>query len=109
MKKSTLTLTLALSACALTTKAQQNLTESKLTDNWFIGISGGVYEPTAGSSFFGDMRPAIKLEIGRYLTPVSVCLQVYKQVSMIIMATTVLIYFQATKAEMQPLTIRMRD
>lgn len=70
MKKSTLTLTMALSVCAITANAQENLTGSKLTDNWFIGISGGVYEPTAGSKFFGDMRPSIKLEVGRYLTPV---------------------------------------
>lgn len=57
-------------AVTVAANAQKTYEGSKTTDNWFIGLSGGVYEPTAGTSFFGDMRPAVKLEIGRYFTPV---------------------------------------
>lgn len=69
MKK--LTITLALGALMATaTHAQVTVEGSKLTDNWSIGINGGVLTPTTHHAFFGSMRPTFGLEIGKQLTPV---------------------------------------
>jgi outer membrane protein OmpA-like peptidoglycan-associated protein len=48
--------------------AQTTVQGSKLTDNWFIGIDGGIYSKvkTPGR----NIRPVAGIKIGRYLTPV---------------------------------------
>ena len=53
----------------LCASAQNATINSKFGDNWFIGIGGGVYEPTVGQSVFADMRPEVNFELGRYFTP----------------------------------------
>ena len=53
----------------LSASAQNATVNSKFCDNWFIGIGGGVYEPTVGQSVFSAMRPEVNFEIGRYFTP----------------------------------------
>lgn len=59
----------ALCAATLTASAQTTVKGDKFFDNWFIGINGGVYEPTVGQNVFGDMRGMIGLELGRWFTP----------------------------------------
>lgn len=65
-------LLLSVAACALASvsSAQQIYEGSKLSDNWFVSVGAGGYVPTVGANFFPDMRPAMKLEVGRYFNPV---------------------------------------
>lgn len=58
-------------ACALvlTASAQSAVKGNKFTDNWTLGLSGGVITPTVNHAFFGSMRPTIALELTKWLTP----------------------------------------
>ena len=67
MKK--ISLIVALATMALGANAQNATVNSKFADNMFVSLQGGVYEPTIGQSVFGDMRPVVRLEIGKYFTP----------------------------------------
>lgn len=67
MKK--ISLMVALATMALSASAQNATVNSKFADNMFVSLQGGVYEPTVGQSVFGDMRPAVRLEIGKFFTP----------------------------------------
>lgn len=60
----------AVCAAVLTAGAQTTVKGSKLTDNWTLGISGGVITPTVNHAFFGSMRPTIALEATKWITPV---------------------------------------
>ena len=68
MKKITLAIAMIAGVCGA--NAQTSYEGSKFTDNWSIGLQGGVYEPTMGQSIFKDMRPAINLELQKQITPV---------------------------------------
>ena len=57
-------------ASVCSANAQTSYVGSKFTDNWSIGLQGGVYEPTMGQNIIKDMRPAINLEIQKQITPV---------------------------------------
>lgn len=48
----------------------QTVTESKSSDNWYIGINGGVAWKTTGNSWLSNLNPNAGLRIGRYFTPV---------------------------------------
>jgi OOP family OmpA-OmpF porin len=48
----------------------QTVTESKTTDNVYIGINGGVATKTTGHSWMKGLDPNAGLRIGRYFTPV---------------------------------------
>lgn len=48
---------------------QTTVRDSRLTDNWYLGISGGVSVPTTGYSWTNNLNPVGGLRIGRYLTP----------------------------------------
>ena len=61
--------TLALCATMLAASAQNAVKGNMFTDNWTLGISGGVITPTTGHAFFGSMRPTITLELTKWLTP----------------------------------------
>ncbi len=67
MKK--LVLMFAAATVAASVSAQA-LTESKTTDNWYIGINGGVATKTTQNSWLGNLNPNAGLRIGRYFTPV---------------------------------------
>ena len=67
MKK--IVMTLAALAVAATVSAQA-LTESKSTDNIYIGVNGGVATKTVGSNWLKNLNPNAGLRIGRYFTPV---------------------------------------
>lgn len=71
MKKMTLALTAML---MVTTAVAQHagkttLAESKITDNWYIGVNAGVSAPTTHYSWVNNLNPECALRIGRYLTP----------------------------------------
>ncbi|MCR4768668.1 MAG: OmpA family protein [Bacteroidaceae bacterium] len=67
MKK--ISLIVALATMALGANAQNATVNSKFADNMFVSLQGGVYEPTIGQNVFADMRPVVRLEIGKYFTP----------------------------------------
>lgn len=69
MKKATF-LTMALAAMTMTANAQNAYEGNKLTDNWYIGIKGGVTTPTTHSAFWPNMRAKTGIEIGKQITPV---------------------------------------
>lgn len=60
--------------CLLTAEqmAAQETTirDSKMCDNWYIGVNGGSSAKTTGKFMFNKMNPFGSLRIGRYLTPV---------------------------------------
>lgn len=67
MKK--LLLTAAICAATVSANAQTTVKGSKFLDNWFVGVNGGVYEPTRGQNMLADMRPLVGLELGKWFTP----------------------------------------
>ena|SRR5574344_98127 len=67
MKK--LVLFLAAAAMAVSVSAQ-TVTESKITDNWYVGVNGGVATMTTGHSWMKNLDPNAGLRIGRWFTPV---------------------------------------
>lgn len=62
--------TLAVAAMAAQTMSAQTVEESKLTDNWYIGVNGGINAKTTHTAIFKNLNPSAGLRIGRNLTPV---------------------------------------
>lgn len=48
----------------------QTVTESKVLDNVYVGINGGVATKTTGHSWMSGLNPNVGLRIGRNVTPV---------------------------------------
>ena len=48
----------------------QTVTESKTSDNWYVGINGGVAWKTTENSWLSNLNGNAGLRIGRYFTPV---------------------------------------
>jgi len=67
MKKLVLMLTAASMAASV---SAQTLTESKTSDNWYVGINGGVATKTTHFSWLKNLDPNAGIRIGRYFTPV---------------------------------------
>lgn len=63
-------LVLAVATIAAQAMTAQTLTESKFTDNWYIGINGGMNAKTTHTSIFNNLNPSAGLRIGRNITPV---------------------------------------
>lgn len=62
---------LMFAATALTASVSaQTVTESKLFDNIYVGINGGVATKTTGHSWLGDLNPNAGVRIGKNITPV---------------------------------------
>lgn len=62
---------LTFAAAALTASVSaQTVTESKLLDNIYIGVNGGVATKTTGHGWLGDLNANAGLRLGRYITPV---------------------------------------
>jgi outer membrane protein OmpA-like peptidoglycan-associated protein len=57
-------------AIAATTVSAQTVTESKTTDNWYIGVNGGLGSETTHTAIFKNLNPTAGIRIGRYFTPV---------------------------------------
>lgn len=61
----------ALCIVTWTADAQNLISSSKFTDNWSVGVNGGVVSPMhAPNSFFKDMRATTGVELNKQLTPV---------------------------------------
>lgn len=69
MKKTILAAILMAGAGALASNAQI-VEQPKFFDNWQIGLDGGVVTPMSNQAFFGSMRGAAGLHIGKQITPV---------------------------------------
>lgn len=54
---------------AISLSAQTTVRDSKMTDNWFIGVNGGASVKTTGDFVFNKFNPFGSFRIGRYLTP----------------------------------------
>lgn len=54
---------------AITMNAQ-TVEKSRFTDNWSIGLKGGVTTPFAHSPFWGDMRGIFGIELKKDITPI---------------------------------------
>lgn len=62
---------LMLAVTALTASVSaQTVTESKIFDNIYVGINGGVATKTTGHSWLGDLNPNAGVRIGKNITPV---------------------------------------
>lgn len=48
----------------------QTVEESKLGDNWYVGVNAGVNAKTTHTAIFKNINPSAGLRVGRYLTPV---------------------------------------
>ena len=67
MKKVLLLITVLMMTVSM---SAQNLTASKTTDNFYIGINGGVATKTTGHAWLKGLNPNAGLRIGRWFTPV---------------------------------------
>ena len=68
MKK--LALVFAAAAMAVSASAQVTVEGSKFTDNWFIGVQGGVMTVTTENRWMSNLNPNAGLRIGKNITPV---------------------------------------
>lgn len=62
--------TLFAAAALAASVSAQTVTESKNSDNWYIGINGGVATKATGHAWLKGMQPNAGLRIGRNFTPV---------------------------------------
>ena len=68
MKK--LFLIAAMAVSALSASAIEGYKASNVTDNMYISLQGGVYEPLMGQDILGDARPVIRLSVNKYFNTV---------------------------------------
>ncbi|MCQ2129689.1 MAG: OmpA family protein [Bacteroidaceae bacterium] len=68
MKK--LFLIAAMAVSALSASAIDGYKASKVTDNMYISLQGGVYEPLMGQDILGDARPVVRLSVNKYFNTV---------------------------------------
>lgn len=58
-------------AVALTVAASaQTVNESKLGDNWYVGVNAGVASKTTGHALLKSLNPEFGVRVGRLVTPV---------------------------------------
>ena len=60
----------ALIASSAITVQAQGLVGAKMTDNWSIGVNGGVVTPLSNNPFWKSMRANMGLEVAKQLTPI---------------------------------------
>ena len=74
-------LVLMLAAVAMTVSAsaqvfesapgqEYGLRQSKFTDNWYVGVNGGVATKLTGHKWLSDLDPNAGIRIGKNITPV---------------------------------------
>lgn len=68
MKK--LFLIAAMAVFALNASAIDGFKASKVTDNMYVSLQGGVYEPLMGQDILGDARPVVRLSVSKYFNTV---------------------------------------
>ncbi len=57
-------------AVVLRTIASVTVEGSKFSDNWSLGLAGGVYAPLKHHAFIGSLRPTVNLTLAKQLTPI---------------------------------------
>ena len=62
--------TLVAAAAFAASVSAQTVTESKSTDNWYVGVNGGVASAMKGHALLKDLTPNAGIRVGRYFTPV---------------------------------------
>lgn len=62
--------TLVAAAAFAASVSAQTVTESKTTDNWYVGVNGGVASAMKGHALLKDLTPNAGIRVGRYFTPV---------------------------------------
>jgi len=67
--KKIITLCFALVLGAVAVNAQTTVKGSKFTDNWSIGVQGGLISPAAHHAIIGDARPIAGLTLTKMITP----------------------------------------
>jgi hypothetical protein len=67
--KKIITLCFALVLGAAAVNAQTTVKGSKFTDNWSIGVQGGLISPAAHHAVIGDARPIAGLTLTKMITP----------------------------------------
>ncbi len=68
MKK--LVLFFAAAAMAVSASAQVTVEGSKFTDNWYIGVQGGVATKTTQNRWLSNLNPTFGVRLGKDITPV---------------------------------------
>ena len=52
--------------------SQQALEDSKISDNWYVGLNGGLSSKTThNDDRWGSLNPSVGIRVGRYWTPVA--------------------------------------
>lgn len=69
MKKTKLTVLALAATLGTAANAQHAYEGNKISDNWYAGVQVGGVTPANGA-FFGDMRGAFGIEVGKQITPV---------------------------------------
>ena len=55
---------------AMVTSVNAQYVGNELTDNWSVGIYGGIHTPAAGHKTFGDIAPTVAVTATKYFNPV---------------------------------------
>lgn len=61
---------LASAVLAVQATSAQTVEDSKLLDNWYIGVNTSLSAKTTHTAIFKNLNPSAGLRVGRYLTPV---------------------------------------
>lgn len=69
MKKQLMMAAISLLTVQQVDAQETTIRDSKMCDNWYVGVNGGVSAKTTGTFNFNKMNPFGVLRIGRYLTP----------------------------------------
>lgn len=69
MKKSILFL-LGIMTFGCLTAQETTISGTKFTDNWSVGLNGGIVSPLTHSAFFGNARAVVGLDINKQFTPI---------------------------------------
>ena len=67
--KKTLLIAALVAGGMVSASAQQALVQPKFSDNWSIGLDGGVTTPLNHGAFWGDMRGIMGLHLQKQITP----------------------------------------
>ncbi|MBQ8712448.1 MAG: OmpA family protein [Prevotella sp.] len=69
MKKVMTMVALGMLGVQLATAQTTTVKDSKLTDNWYIGVNGGVSAKSSYAHILDNLNPGASLRLGRWLTP----------------------------------------
>lgn len=59
-----------MAAFTMAVSANAQYVGNELTDNWSVGVYGGIHTPAAGHKTFGDIAPTVAVTATKYFNPV---------------------------------------